>query len=97
MKKSTDKHNMVFFDQEEKELYESLERGEWKSLKNMEKEIARHRTYASYTLEKMRKTESISIRLTPTDLSRIKAKAVEEGMPYQTLISSLIHKYAHKA
>jgi predicted DNA binding CopG/RHH family protein len=52
---------------------------------------------ARYTLEKMRKSESISIRLTPTDLSRIKAKAIEEGLPYQTLITSIIHKYAHNA
>jgi predicted DNA binding CopG/RHH family protein len=37
--------------------------------------------------------EKISIRVSRTDLSRLKSKAMQEGIPYQTLINSLIHKY----
>ena len=39
------------------------------------------------------KTERINIRLTPYDLSHIKRIAAKEGIPYQTLISSILHKY----
>jgi len=45
----------------------------------------------------MRKDTSISIRLSAADLNGIKAKAMEEGLPYQTLITSIIHKYAQKS
>ena len=41
----------------------------------------------------MAKTERITVRLSPPDLQAIKRKAVQEGIPYQTLIASLIHKY----
>ena len=37
--------------------------------------------------------EKISIRVSRTDLSRLKSRAMQEGIPYQTLINSLIHKY----
>jgi predicted DNA binding CopG/RHH family protein len=40
-----------------------------------------------------KKDKCINIRLTTTDLQNIKARALEEGLPYQTLISSIIHKY----
>jgi len=82
-----------FYDEEERELIESIERGEWRPVPNQKMELARARAAARYTL---RKDKSISIRLPSADLARIKAKAMEEGLPYQTLIASLIHKYAHK-
>jgi len=82
-----------FFDKEEKNLYKSIERGEWKPVRNQKKEMARAHAAARYTLAK---SKSISIRLTSVDLERIKSKAIQEGLPYQTLIGSIIHKYAHK-
>ena len=82
-----------FFDDEEKELYESVERGEWKPVPNQKQEIARHRAYAHHTLAKMKKSESVSIRFAPNVLQAIKARAAEEGIPYQTLITSLAYKY----
>ena len=42
---------------------------------------------------KARKNKRINIRLTEKDLSNLKAKSLEEGMPYQTLVASIIHKY----
>lgn len=44
-------------------------------------------------LDRNRKTKNINIRISEDDLSRLKRKAEEEGMPYQTLVSSVLHKY----
>jgi len=44
-------------------------------------------------LERSRKTKNINIRISEPDLERLKKKAEEEGIPYQTLISSVLHKY----
>lgn len=44
-------------------------------------------------LERNRKTKNINIRISEPDLTRLKKKGEEEGMPYQTLISSVLHKY----
>ena len=44
-------------------------------------------------LERSRKTKNINIRISEPDLIQLKKKAEEEGMPYQTLISSVLHKY----
>lgn len=79
-------------DPEEQEEYLALEMGLQDITPATKEEIERHRGYAKYTLAK---SKSISIRLTPSDLERIKAKAIREGMPYQTLIGSVLHKYAY--
>jgi predicted DNA binding CopG/RHH family protein len=55
-----------------------------------EEEMAKLRQYARNTLQKNKR---INIRLSERDLLGIQAKAVEEGLPYQTLISSILHKY----
>jgi predicted DNA binding CopG/RHH family protein len=78
-------------DAEEKEILESFERGEWKRIENFEEDRAMLREAARNTL---RKEKRINIRLSAKDLFNIQAAAAEEGMPYQTLISSIIHKYA---
>lgn len=44
-------------------------------------------------LERARKTRNINIRISEHDLGRLKKRAEEEGVPYQTLISSVLHKY----
>jgi len=75
---------------EEQELIASVERGEWKPVKDMEKEIARHRLIARET---MKKDQRINVRLTQHDLVGLKTKAAHEGIPYQTLVASIIHKY----
>jgi predicted DNA binding CopG/RHH family protein len=56
----------------------------------MDKEIKRHVEYAKVT---HRKDKRVNIRISAKDLESIQIKALEEGIPYQTLISSLIHKY----
>ena len=77
-------------DLEEKELLESYERDEWQSVPNLESESDRYRGYASATF---RKDKRVNIRISQKDLAAIQKKALEEGIPYQTLISSILHKY----
>ncbi len=77
-------------DNEERELLESLENGEWESVPNVEEEISRHRVYARNTLNKDRR---VNIRISSKDLEDIQVRAVEEGIPYQTLMGSVLHKY----
>jgi predicted DNA binding CopG/RHH family protein len=80
----------IILDQEEKDILDSFDKGEFKSVKNKNAEIAKLRQYAANTLQKNKR---INIRLSEKDLFGIQTKAVEEGLPYQTLISSILHKY----
>ncbi|MGA1840990.1 MAG: antitoxin [bacterium] len=75
---------------EEKELVESVERGEWKSIPNFKKESKRYQEYAKATF---RKDKRVNIRISGKDLSKLQQKALEEGLPYQTFISSVLHKF----
>ena len=75
---------------EEKELLTSVEAGEWKSVPGLKKEAARYKDAARTT---MRKDKRINIRMTERDLIHFQKTAVHEGLPYQTLISSILHKY----
>ena len=81
---------MKFHDKEEQELMKSIETEAWVSVNNLEKEIKKAKKAAEATLTK---SERMNIRISPNDLRRLKIKAMEEGMPYQTLVSSIIHKY----
>lgn len=77
-------------DKEELELAASIERGEWRSVKNLEAAIKEAKAYARAT---MTKNARMNIRISKRDLNDLKAKALEEGVPYQTLVSSILHKY----
>ena len=93
MKQRTDLPPVVteFLDEEERELYEAIESGnndftsiltpEWK---------AEHQQAARNTLNDER--VAISLRISKRNLSKLKARALREGMPYQTLINSILHK-----
>jgi predicted DNA binding CopG/RHH family protein/uncharacterized DUF497 family protein len=78
-------------DADEKELRESVERGEWKSAGGGKRERTRYARYAKATFRKDRR---LNIRLSSKDLEAIQKRALAEGLPYQTLIASLLHKYA---
>ena len=75
---------------EEEELRESLERGEWKSVEDLEEAQAEARRYAEATLRKDRR---MNIRMTERDLRNLKVRAAEEGVQYQTLVTMILHKY----
>jgi predicted DNA binding CopG/RHH family protein len=79
-------------DKEEQEILDSIESGKWKTIKNMKAEVNKFAEYAKKTLKK---DQRISIRISKQDLIGIQAKAVDEGIPYQTLITSIVHKYVN--
>ena len=80
----------IKLDKDEKDLVDSFERGEWKSVKNLKEEIEKHRGYARETLKKDKR---VNIRISSMVLEEIQTRAVEDGMPYQTLISSILHRF----
>lgn len=79
---------------EERELIESSERGEWISTGNIEEQRKFWQEAARRTLDGKRRRISISIP--ERDLALLKTRAAEEGMPYQTLINSILHKYVER-
>ena len=81
---------MANLDQEERELLESFERGEWRSVTGREEQFERYREYARSTF---RKDMWVNIRMSRKDLDALQTRALEEGIPYQTLMASVLHKY----
>jgi predicted DNA binding CopG/RHH family protein len=79
----------TYLDKDERELARSLEHEEWVS-DLTKKERKQYEEYARYSLNKEKR---INIRMNERDLRKIRAKAIEEGIPYQSLIAMLIHKY----
>ena len=88
--KKTSKKAFKPIDQEEIDLMESIERDEWQPVKNIDQEKEKAIAAARNTLKKDKR---INLRLTQKDYHQIQIKAIKEGIPYQTLISSLVHKY----
>ena len=86
------KHNeeMRYLDEEERRLIESLDRGEWSSVDDLEEAKAEARRYAEATL---RKDQRMNIRMTERDLRNLKIRAAEDGLQYQTLVTMILHKY----
>jgi predicted DNA binding CopG/RHH family protein len=74
----------------EQEILASFERGEWKPVRNLKGEIARFRAVAEATLLKNKR---VNIRISSRDLEGLQARAAEEGVPYQTLMASVLHKF----
>jgi predicted DNA binding CopG/RHH family protein len=82
---------MARLNQEEQELLNSFERGEWRSVEGREAEFERYGEYARATFKKDRR---VNIRISHKDLEALQKRALEEGIPYQTLLASILHKYA---
>jgi predicted DNA binding CopG/RHH family protein len=78
-------------DDYEKEIEDSLELGGFKHDPDFAKQKLKLEAAARATLEK---TKNINIRISLGDLFKVKSLAAEQGIPYQTLISSLIHQYS---
>ncbi|MCK4829434.1 antitoxin [bacterium] len=75
---------------EEKDILDSYEQDQWRPAKNRKDEIKKLQQYARNTLQKDKR---INIRMSSKDLDRVRVIATQQGIPYQTLISSIIHKY----
>jgi predicted DNA binding CopG/RHH family protein len=88
-KKKADPYDVIL-DDEEKEIEESLNFEKGKRASNVKAKIASLSEAASNHL---RKNKQINIRISEYDLQGLKEVAAYEGLPYQTLISSLLHKF----
>lgn len=74
----------------EQELLDAFEQGEFVSVPDAKKASAEYRELFSSFFQKRK---NINIRISEQDLLKVKSRAIEEGIPYQTYISSLIHKH----
>ena len=75
---------------EEKEILEAFDKGKLKRSKKAANTQKRHQEYAAAMFKK---DARINIRLSSKDLRGLQKKALEEGIPYQTLAASILHKY----
>ena len=75
----------------EEEILASFEREEWRSVPNLSQEIER---YAAYAEASLTKDKRVNIRISEKDLLDLQKRAIRQGIPYQTLLSSVLHKYA---
>jgi len=78
------------YDDEEKAIVDAYEHG---SLKFAENEQALREKHLEAAEATFRKDARINIRLSSRDLRSLQAKALSEGIPYQTLVASILHKY----
>ena len=74
----------------EKELAESIEADEWIPVEDKSDYIKEAREYARAT---MRKDRRMNIRMSERDMRKLKVVALQDGIPYQTLVSMILHKY----
>jgi predicted DNA binding CopG/RHH family protein len=72
---------------DELELLASYENEEWKSVKEQKEQ------YRAYARATFRKDKRVNIRISEKDLRDLQKRAMHQGIPYQTLISSVLHKY----
>ena len=79
---------------EEKEILDSFEKGEWIPVSDLSK---RKKELAEYARNTLRKDKRLNIRISERDLIELQRKAVKEGLPYQTYVSSIIHKFINGA
>jgi len=77
-------------DKEELRILKDIEAGKYKSVKKLKQELKKAREAAKNTLQK---TKNINIRLPERDIHKLKTKAAENNLPYQTLISMLLRQY----
>ena len=77
-------------DEEELQILRDFERGEFESIQNFREEKRRLEEAARNTLQKDKR---INIRISSRDLEKIQKRAATEGIPYQTLIASTLHKF----
>ena len=75
---------------EEKEILEGFEKGEWTPVENLSE---RKKALAEYARNTLKKDKRVNIRISERDLIELQRKAVQEGLPYQTYLSSIIHKF----
>lgn len=88
----TSKQNPYFIDKEDQELFEAFEHGESEVAEDANEILAFAKQAAANFLEK---NKNINIRLSEHDIQKLKSKAAEKGLPYQTLVASILHQYVN--
>ena len=78
------------YDDEELEILQAWEAGELKPVSGVAQQIKTHRAAADATFKK---DQRLNIRISSRDLKNLQARALEEGVPYQTFAASLLHKF----
>jgi predicted DNA binding CopG/RHH family protein len=81
---------MARLNKEEKEILEAYEGGKVKTVHGKKTALSKHQEYAEATF---RKDKRVNIRISGRDLNLLQRRALSEGIPYQTLIASVLHKY----
>ncbi len=81
----------IVLDKEEEQIIKDFEDGRLVRVKDFEKQKKLFQEYARNTLNK---TRNINLRLSERDLQKLKSKAIREGIPYQTLAASVLHKFS---
>jgi predicted DNA binding CopG/RHH family protein len=77
---------------EEKEIVESFEKGEWVPAKDLPR---RKKDLMRYARNTLKKDKRLNIRISERDLLELQRMAVREGLPYQTFVSSILHKFVN--
>lgn len=80
----------IKYDQEELEILNAWEAGTLKPVSGVAKQIKSHQAAAEATFKK---DQRLNIRISSRDLRNLQARALEEGVPYQTFAASLLHKF----
>ena len=81
---------MARLTREEREIVTAFERDELRSPRNKAALMKRHRVYAAATF---RKDQRVNLRISSRDLDALRKRALSEGIPYQTLIASVLHRF----
>ncbi len=81
---------MARLSKEEREILDAFESGRVKSVRGKTATLEEHRAYAEATF---RKDKRVNIRISSRDLNLLQRRAITEGIPYQTLIASVLHKF----
>lgn len=79
-------------DKNEKNILADFDNNEYTSVRKIKAAKKEYEKHAAMTLGKSR---NLNIRLSQKDLQKIKAKAIDKGIPYQTLVTSVIHQYVN--
>jgi len=82
--------NELNLSNEEKDILETYEAEEWQSADSHITEGSKYQEYAKATFKKDKR---VNIRISTKNLEALQQRALEEGIPYQTLMSSILHKY----
>ena len=77
-------------DKEEREILDAIESGAWELVKPKKAQLEHYAVIARNTL---RKDQRMNIRISKADMNGLKMRAAEEGIPYQTLVAGILHKY----